>query len=317
MVDLTPTLFTAEGKSVTGVELTALEWSRDASAPCDALWLWITAESDLPEIDRVMLERDGDAVFSGYCDLQRETDSAGHSVCLYARSDAALLVDSEAAPGTFNGVTANTLFTVYAAPMGFQSALPRCSCSGEYMVNKGATLYGAVNDFVYALTGKSVCVSPQRVLYLPDGKHVSVIPADAVLETERSIHRGDVISRIDFKTEGDAGYDHHLLSRTLDAIGIRRSRKLNLSALPYWQQNAALQGQMQRAADGCYRASLTVSGCPSLELYGSVQCPLPRVRALSEYRIAAFTVRLNKNGVKTQIQLTKPMKLKEITYVAE
>ena len=316
MAELSVKLFSADGNPVSETEVVSLEWSRDEAAPCDALKLQLTAEKPLPELDRIWLLRDGEMVFSGFCDSQREvTESGGVRVYVYARSVACALVDNEAVPGTFRQVTADTLFLLYAGALGFRSKLPRLVCSSDYVVNKGTSLYGAVNAFVQAMTGKNICVSPQKVLYLPDDADVTVLPADTLLQEERQIRRAGALSRIDFKTQEDDGYNHHYLSRTMEEKGIVRTRKVNMAALPYWQQNASVQGQLQKAADGCYSAVLTVSGCPQAELGGSVRCAALQ-NDLTGYRIISFTVRADKSGVRTQIRLKKPLNLRGITYVA-
>ena len=318
MAEMTFCLYDLEENEIRGAEIASYEWSREEKAPCDSLMLRFFYDSILPEINRVEAFIGTKKVFGGFCDTQRESVTAeGNSAFIYARSSAALLVDNEAVPTTYTNPSAHTLFLLNAGKLGFTCLLPQYSCKGDYIVKKGSSVYGAVNGFVSAFSGRNVAVNPQNALYLPEGGGLLTLEDSAVISEKRVINRGAVLSAIDFKAEGDSGYYHHRMSRCFDEKKIVRSGKVNLSSLPDWQQSASLSGRLKAAAKAYQTIELTVAGSYSPELYDSIRYESRVDENINTYRISAFTVICDGNGERTVMTLEKQIDLKEVTYVAE
>ena len=317
MAEMRFVLYDINENPIVAENVISFEWSRDISAPCDALRLRFYADKALPEINRAEAYAGNKKIFSGYCDTQRESrDADGFSIFLYARSSACLLLDSEAEPFTYTNPSAHALYLLNAHPLGFTSCLPALCCESDYIVSKGTSCYGAVNSFVYALTSKNIAVSPDDVLYLPSGGDEVTISENDILSEKRVLNRGKVITAVDYKAEGDTAYSHHLKSQSLEAIGCRRTRKLNLTALPEWQRSCTLLGSMKNAAADYYTIELTLAGCIGAELYDTVRYKSELFGDISGYYISSFCVVCDAKGERTQFVINRPIDLKEITYVA-
>lgn len=317
MAALTICLYDLNGAPVDGGDLLSYELNREDGVPCDSLLLAFRGAEPLPEIGMVKAYEDNRLVFSGCGDLQRDSFGGdGHQTLLYARSTAVLLTDNEAQPRTVTAPTAHTLFLLNTVGTAFTCDLPTLGCEADYTVSKGTSCYHAIDDFVFALTNRHIAVSPENKVYLPDGQgEISVSEGDLLSEC-RITDRGAPLSSIDYKAEGDAGYEHHLLSRYMERRGICRSRAVSLSALPAWQQNAALTGQLRTAAARYQRLEIKLDGCWLPSLYDRVRYQSALAVQPETYHITGITVAGNAGGEQTTLQLVKQIDGEEITYVA-
>ncbi|MCR5206857.1 MAG: hypothetical protein K6C14_00080 [Eubacterium sp.] len=295
------------GEKSKAAEVVSYEWSRDTRAACDGLRLVFLSESEPVEAVALEAYADGKCVFRGYADCQSFSDGRAF---IYARSSACLLVDNEAPQLTYNAPCVNTLFLVNAEDFGFKNGLKNYWVRADYPIGRGTSCYGAINSFVRAFCKNNIAVSPDGVLYVPDGKKSYTVDKNAVLGLKKIIKRGEAVSRIDCKTDGE--YNRHLKSTLLDKNGIRRSRKLSLSAVPEWQRSTLLSSVIEDSAREYYSAELTVSGVVTAEL-----CSPVIYDGLEGYRISSLVTLGNKNGVKTVIGLSKELELGEVEYVAE
>lgn len=317
MAEITLKLTDTAGRPVQYEALLRWEWSREDGVPCDALQAHLLAALPLPEIERVQLMADGITVFNGYCDLQRErADSNGSTVDIYARSTACLLTDNEAEPRVYTQPSVLALFLTNAKGMPFHCHLPETVCENDYTVSPGTSCFAVLDNFMTALCNRHIAVSPDNRIYLPEGNGCCRIYAQQLLSESKITERGSAISVIDYKTAGDSGYAHHLMSRTLSSQAICRSKKVSLSALPAWQQNAALLGKLQTAAAQYRRLEVTADGCYCPDLYDRLDYPSALTDKPTDYRITAITVSSSAQGVQTHFCLSRPIELKEITYVA-
>ena len=100
---------------------------RSADTPADSLkaeFMVPDAQDWEQEIARIELQADGRRLFRGICDRQIVgLDSAGCRLTVWARSDAAVLLDNEAIPQEYSCVTLDEMFAKHLAPYGFQSDL--------------------------------------------------------------------------------------------------------------------------------------------------------------------------------------------------
>lgn len=83
--------------------------------------------------------RGGERLFLGLCDQQTaREDSGGRTLALQARSRGGLLLDNEALPRTYYGVTAREIFRAHIRPYGFERfVIPRDYTAGLFTVPKG------------------------------------------------------------------------------------------------------------------------------------------------------------------------------------
>ena len=317
MAALTVLLYDLNGDEVEGAVLLSYVFNREDGVPCDSLLLRLESEETLPEINTVKAFYHNEPLFNGTCDCQRETiDSDGRRTLLHARSSASFLTDNEATPRTLTKPTAHTLFLLNAQSYGFQYALPELYCPADYTVTKGTSCFHAIDNFVFALTNRHIAVSPDDRLSIPKGENCLLLDEAAVLSECKITDRGSVVSEIDYKTENDYGYAHHIVSCFAQQRGIQRSKAVSLSALPYWQQNAALSGQLKTAAAHYERLEVKLLGCHLPALYDRITYPSRLGLRPEDYHVTAVTVTENADGVQTALQLSKQIDLEEITYVA-
>ncbi len=315
MAEISFVLYDTEEKPYEAEEIVSYELMRDVTAPCDGLRLCFYSGAPLNEINRVRAFRKDALIFSGFVDAQREAcDENGFRVFVYARSSACLLVDNEAQPGEYFSPTAKSMFLLNAQALGFKLAMPDCSAGGDYTVSKGVSCYGSINALVNSATGKSIIVTPTDEITLPSGGAYK-FAADTVISEKRCINRGGALSAIDFKRGDAEGYCCRTESLALSAKGIKRSKKLNLSALPEGQRAATLKRELAASARDYNAFQLAVCGAGGGELYDRAEYTSAVFGRLEDYYIASIHASFDKNGEKTVYTLWKENELREITYV--
>ena len=149
-------------------------------------------------------------------DVQKEEVKSGYTeYFIFARSLASLLVDNEAEPETYYSPTAKALFIINAEKFGFSFDFQDCAASGKYVVSKGSSCYSAINRLVSAQYGKSITVTPDGHITVPEGKSVLTLEGDRIISEKRIINRGAPVSQVDYKIASNSSYSHHMKSRSL------------------------------------------------------------------------------------------------------
>ncbi len=298
--------------------IVSFELSKSIGAACDGLRLYFKNDKPLGSIVRVFVYDNGDLIFNGYCDTQRETiKSDGIETFIYARSSACLLTDNEAKPFTYNCPSVKSLFLDNAESLGFKNGLPELYCESDYQVKKGTSCFGAVNDFVCGLTSKEIVVTPGNVLTLPQGDKKVFLSDYSILSEKRVVNRGDAVSRIDYKIDSANDYIYHIKSRFLEKENILRTRKLNLSSLPKWQREYTLMNKLRLYCSAYETFEIVIDGCRSFSLYDEACYDSSIFSDTDGCYISSVCCSCDKSGEKTKIVLNKKIDLEEITYVAE
>lgn len=285
------------------------ELTRDISAPCDGLRLNFISKNPLEEINRVKAYSGDRLIFNGYCDTQREESvPLGNRVFIFARSSACLLVDNEAVTRTYQSPSAKSLFIINAKGLGFKFSFDDCFCEGAYTVGKGASCYSAINSLVSAVKKRNIIITPENDLTVPEGKNILKLDGEKIISEKKIINRASPISRIDYKTSDSAGYVYHFKSRTFEKAGIKRSKKLNLSALPDWQRSFVLKNVMNDAAVDYNVIEIVTTELVYPELYDSVL-------NYEDYSVKSVYRIFDGGGEKCVLRLFKEIETEEIMYV--
>lgn len=102
------------------------------------------------------LFRDGEEIFSGFCDQQTAwEDAGGRRFTVQARSRGGLLLDNEALPRTYYNVTTGELFRSHLRPYGFSRlAVPRDCSAGIFTVPKGMSEWEVFSAFCMRSYGR-------------------------------------------------------------------------------------------------------------------------------------------------------------------
>lgn len=293
------------------------ELSRDIDAACDGLRLRMFSEKPLDELVKIKAYSESELVFNGLVDVQRDSVSSnGGEVFIYARSSACVLLDNEAFPRNYHYPTALALFHSNAERFGFINKLPAFSSKYDYLVNKGVSCFGAINNFVNGICSKSIVVSPMNEIILPSGDGKLDFNTLEIISERRAINRGSLVSRIDYKADGDIDYSHHIKSRFFEKRGINSSRKINLSNLPLWQREFTAKTSLLSSAKDYYNFEIIVDGCVNPQLYDRAT-GRSLLQALDGYYITSVCIIYDEKGERTRIELAKEIELEDITYVVE
>lgn len=292
------------------------ELNRDADAACDGLRLTISNDEMTQELTKIKAFLGGKLVFNGNIDCQRDSTNNGIECFIYARSTASVLLDNEAEPTSYFSPSVSSLFYANASGFGFKSKLPELTSEHSYLVNKGVSCYGAINNFVRGLTGKSIVVNPENELLIPNGVGAINVSSLGIISEKRIINRGDLLSRIDYKINGDNRYCHHIKSAFLEQRGISSTKKINLSSLPRWQKEFNASTELTKAASTYYKAEIVADGCIMPQLYDKA-VGKSKLQAYNDYYVTSVCVILDSKGERTRITLCKNIDLEAISYVAE
>lgn len=316
MAEMSFELIGVSGETALVNETLSYELRRDIDAPCDGLSLSFISGKNLGEIKEVKAYCKDELIFYGLCDTQREERfNDGKRIFLYARSLAALLLDNEAVPGSFDSPTAGTMYLLNAKEYGFSFDMEDIACEGKYIVEKGCSCYAAVNRIVSAKTGKNMIATPDMRLVLPKGDNTKRLDSGRVISEEKIINRASLISRIDYKAAGDSLYLRHVKSETAEKLGIKRSEKINLSSLFDWQKEMRLKNVLRQSSRDYLSASITLDGAYGAELYSSVYYEGSGIEDLENYHVSSVCIGSRGRSEKTKIKLFKEIDLKERIYV--
>lgn len=315
MASVRAVLYDVEQNCISAGAICSMELSRDIDAACDGLRISFDSREALPELVSIMLYFGDRLLFNGYVDTQREQLSENGFECfIYARSSACLLTDDASEPTTYYMPSVDALFKKNADSFGFENCLANYCSQGEYIVNNGVSRYGAINDFVYALTGKSIMITPDNRLKLIEAQNDIFISKKDVISQKRVINRGQAISRIDYKIDSNASYRHHIKSESLSQKGITNSLVKNVSAVPNWQKDNLVKNAIKKANEDYYCLELLVCGLPEVELDSLVgtDCDF----AIGEkWHVKSVKHYLDEKGLFTRLALFSEIDLGEIMYV--
>lgn len=137
------------GQAPAGISL-----RRDADTPADSLELTFAARKPLfrEEPCGARMELDGAVLFSGIVDEHSISMNGGEREEFFAlRSRAAVLLDSEAAPGLLRSPSLRLMEALFLLPLGIQAEAGDFSPkAGELVIEKGTSCWTAVCDFAEA-----------------------------------------------------------------------------------------------------------------------------------------------------------------------
>lgn len=305
------------GKGFDISNVISFELTSEAGAACDGLRLSFIPDLDLDEIVSVKAYSDGELVFNGFCDDQKLVcDKSGRKCFIYARSTASLLVDNEAIPFQYVCPTARQLWLSNAKELGFECGLPEVYTENTYIVSKGTSCYGAINDFVYAACGAPIYVTPENVLRVfALSEKVKGLEGYNVVSLSKIISRSEPISTVDYKINTSDAYSYHFKSAFADARGIRRRRLYNLSSIPQWQREKAAQKKIEKSLSDYYSVQAVIAGECDLRLYDRVKLSFSG-DIPEEFFVYEKTVSKSGNGEKTAVVLKKNIDGELINYVA-
>lgn len=307
----------ADGRTMRVNNFSELCFTQTVNVACDSLWACFVSDDYIGEISKVRACIDDKLVFNGYCDCQRNTlNQNGYEIYFYARSGAAVLVDNEAEPFTYEKPSAKQLCFNIAGKYGFKSGLDEVFSNMKYEVTSGTSCFGAINQFVSMLTGEHIVVTPDNVIRsIKLSDDIKRLDLYKIISLTQTINRSEPYSQINYKkSSSQPRYDVHTKSRTAQKLGIDRQMYINLSSLPQWQRENTVLQRLIASYENYNTAQITVSGYFDGNLlqrysYGNNEIKLDDF-ALYEKKYVC-----DKNGECTKLVLKKNIDVKELTYV--
>lgn len=311
-------LFDVDGNAVKAQNIISYELISEAGAACDGLRLNFISEKSVGEICVVRAYSNEKLVFNGFCDKQKmKADSSGRTCFIYARSSAALLIDNEAVPCQYSNPSARQLWFSNAKAFGFECFLPEVYSQYNYLVSKGTSCYGAINNFVCAVCGAPVYATPQNELKIyEESKTVKRLDAKRLISLSYVINRSEPISEIDYKINSADNYSYHFKSGFAEKMGIKRSRLYNLSSIPLWQREITAEKKISSALGEYYSVLAELSGECDFRLYDRVSVDFDAFKISGEFYVSELVKSKNENGEKTSVVLKKKIDGELINYVA-
>lgn len=226
-------------KAVSGqkVELknpVSLLFDSEDGAPADSLFASFALDAPPPELCEVTaFDDDGVRFFAGVVDEQ--TQSAGGDGALFsiaARGYAALLLDNEALPQTYQLPSLKLLYARHAAPYGFAGVKGNLSAyTGKLQVNKGMSEWGVLSAFCRDYLKVTPVVTMDMVFDATGNKEGArrVFGAGGipVLSAEASMKRCEEISEVYVRAGRDGGYKTLVKNPGALLRGVKRRRYVN------------------------------------------------------------------------------------------
>lgn len=300
---------TFEAENVVSYELRC-----DKDAPCDSLRLYFKPKETLAELVDVKAYCDSDLIFNGFVDVQKENVFSNDKVCyVYARSTASVLVDNQAMPCTYYSPTAYAIFSKNCRDFSFDCCLPKLISDSYYQVKNGCSCFDAINDFVNAVSGENVRITPDNKVTILNCKGKINLDNCDVINGEKIINRGTALSKVDYKIFNDNDYKYHRLSRFAQERKINRTIIKNLSAESDFQKEKILNCVISNANENYHTYRIELAGYVKVELMDCLVSS--KLDFLDNVFVSSIRHSLDSFGEKTVILAYKKYDFKEISYV--
>lgn len=294
-----------------------LSFIQSADAACDSLSVYFKPEESYDEIAFVRLYDKDELVFYGICDCQKTSENDdGFEVYLYARSSAAVLVDNEAEPFTYYAPSAKQLCYSCTDRFGFKCLLPDIYSDEKYVVSRGTSSYGAVNQFVYLCTGSNIAVTPNNeLILLKPSDDIKSLNTYRVISSKATINRSEPITQIHFKkTLNPNGYEMHTKAQTADELKLMKTKYVNQTSYADWQRDFTILQKIKKSFDSYKLLDVVVSGYANDNLLQRFSYCSKKSEYI-DYALVEKRYICDRYGERTRMTLRKIMDIKEITYV--
>lgn len=316
MVDVAFEMKCLDGTVFRPERILAYEINSDVDTPCDSLRLYFECDILNKEIVEITAKQNDMVVFCGYVDVQKDVvDKNGTSFYVFARSKASILTDNEALPRVYYLPTTASLCAINLNGFELENKLPLLSGSTEYEVSKGVSCFRAIDDFVYSICGKHICVSRDGAVQLLDSDGVVNLDSRKMLKTTRTINRGSSLTKICYKLNSEDEYNRFRESVFFKNRGIDRGCYKNLSSVPDWQREITLSNIMQKANSNYYTYRFELKGFVNTSLLDKINVSLARLGNVKNARVVSLCHIFDKNGERTIICASEQFDYEEVSYV--
>lgn len=281
-----------------------LHFVQEYGVPADSISLEFPGALP-PFLETIQVRLGEETLLNGIVDEQElRRSSGGTESSLYARSLAALLLDSECKPMTLQNPGTEDLFCLTAEPLGFRSRLPVAVFPGQYRIDKGTSLWTALSDFISLTLGAVLTLRGRELsVFSLNPSPAQRVDESQILSLKENYRRFGRVSEVRYKTRPEEEYLWSGKAESGQAMGPGAVRYLNLSAYPSWQWEERLRACL-RQGEGQRTACAVLRGCVNGEVGNAVFLPPPFDQSGPLYLTAA-ELRLDTGGWQTRWELKK------------
>ena len=199
------------------IELTdiiSLIINQEENVPADDLSVTLAYKRELPELYGVLLKENDEVLFKGIVDEQQTVVSdKGAYNRIVARSMAALLLDNESIPVSYNQPSTSVIYKYHIEPVGLKSYKgDNISSNGIINIPKGCTNWQAVEMFAKTAFGNSPRVEADGTVNFNGIKNTdrirfSNIDGISYKSIKENNKKCGVLSNVRVKMKSEGGYD--------------------------------------------------------------------------------------------------------------
>ena len=298
------------GREIILPQALSAELRMDEDVPADALYA-VFPYVKSGELKEIRAYGDPSTVFVGVIDEEELiADDSGEYLRLSARSLAAVLLDNEAVPESYDHPSAKLIYERHVKPYGIiDGDADSATYFGQLAVTKGMSRWTALKNFCNACYSSVPRVSADGRLYMKGqsgGKEIVFSDSGVGVtftQLSESVKRCEEISRVRVKVNSVGGYRQSVDEPDALARGIVRERYLNatLTDTPLKCADVMLRNSRKKAY------SLTLS-CP-LGLPDIIGCDAKVSSRIAGDReglyVSSLRYRMDKHEEKTTVVLKR------------
>lgn len=287
-----------------------LRFVQEYGVPADSISLEFSGALP-PFLETIQVRMGEETLLNGIVDEQElHRSSGGTESSLYARSLAALLLDSECKPMTLQNPGTEDLFCLTAEPLGFRSRLPMAVFPGQYRIDKGTSLWAALSDFISLTLGAALTLRGRELsMFSLNSSPARKVEESQILSLKENYRRFGRVSEVRYKTRPEEEYLWSRKAESGKAMGTGTVRYLNLSAYPSWQWEERLRACL-RQGEGQQTVCAVLRRCVNGKVGDEVFLPLPFDQSGPLY-LTATELRLDTGGWQTRWELKKAAAFRE------
>ncbi len=215
----------------------SLEINMAYNTPADSVYACFCFTNEISEIKNILIFDNENIIFDGIVDEQIfEVSSTGAFLKIYARSTAALLIDNEALPQTYNNVSLKTIFQRHIEPYGFTNYIgDDTKFCDTFVVYKGMSEWEVLEKFCDTYLDLKPIIKKDKTIYISnmisDNKNIILDNlGDIKYKTiEINNFRYNKISEVYIKTVKEDNYITKVTNENAIDNGIIRKRYLDIS----------------------------------------------------------------------------------------
>ena len=300
---------TEENREIELTDIISLIINQEENVPADDLSVNLSYIRELPELYGIVLKENNEILFKGIVDEQQTIVNAkGAYNRIVARSMAALLLDNESIPVSYNQPSTSVIYKYHIETVGLKSYKGNnITLNGIINIPKGATNWQAVEMFSKAAFGSSPRVEADGTVNFNGIKNTAEIRFSNIdginyNSIKENNKKCGVLSNVRVKIKSENGYDLNVKNERADK-NTRRERYLDASVSTVSPDIAELM--IDRSNIGAYELEITIPHKLLNILGTSARINDGIIGDRNNLYVSSVYYRLNPDGEMTTVKLKK------------